>query len=129
MTSIEGKRRFTLNSVTSALKSAFAPICRIGCVDSIGLKVTHRLHIRAQIRRAIYTMLGLLFKHSDVSQTSKASCFILSCMLKQETQAHFFSPYDVSQRRQEVSQSLTSYNSQPSLSSPLLISCLQHVYV
>lgn len=104
MTSIQGKRCFTLNSATSALKSAFAPICRIRCVHSIGLKVTHRFHIRAQIIRAIYTMHGLLFKHSDVSQTSKVSCFILSCMLNQDTQAFFFSPHDVSQGRQEFSQ-------------------------
>lgn len=103
-TSIEGKRCFTLNSVTSALKSAFAPICRIRCVHRIGLKVTHRFHIRAQIRRATYTVHGLLFKDSDVSQTSKASCFTLSCMHNQDTQAFFFSPHDVRQRRQEVSQ-------------------------
>lgn len=104
MISIEGKRCFTLNSATSALKSAFAPISRIRCVHSIGLKVTHRFHIRVQIRRAIYTMHGLLFKLSDVSQTSKASCFTLSCMLNQDTQAFFFSPHDVSQRRRKVSQ-------------------------
>lgn len=104
MTSIEGKRRFTLNSAASALKRAFAPICRVRYIRSISLKVTHRFHIRSQIRRAIYTMHGLLFKHSDASQTSKASCFTLSCRPNQVTQAFFFSPHDVSQRRQKVSQ-------------------------
>lgn len=102
--SIQGKRRFPLNSVTCALKSAFAPICRVRYILGIGVKVTHRFHTRPQIRCAIYTMHGLLFEHSDASQASEASCFTSAACLIGDTQAFFFGPHDVSQRRQTLHQ-------------------------
>lgn len=124
--SIQGKRRFTLNSVTCAVKSAFAPICRVCYILSIGVKVTHRFHARSQIRCAIYTMHGLLFKHSDVSQASEASCFTsTACLIRIHRHSFLVHMMSVTEDKHS-SNSLTSYDSQPSLSSPLLIS---HVHV
>lgn len=103
--SIQGKRRFTLNSVTCALKSAFAPIFRVCYILSTGVKVTHRFHTRSQIRCAIYIYNArLVIQTLGCLSSFRRLLLYLYCMPDQDTQAFFFSPRDVSQRGQTLHQ-------------------------